>query len=1231
MVQWWQAWGRLATWIAAAVAGAVLAFLLFCFYTSPGHALVARLITPLSGDTVAISGLSGNLPNHLKAREVELRDSAGPWLRAEGVSLDWRLFSLIGDHANIQKIHADRVIMLRRQLPSKTTTESTTVIDVDDLLIPRIELDPSVLGHRAVLSAAGSLHYASRQDFKADLAIRRLDGVGRYDVHVAIVHDVANGTITVSESGAGIAGGAIGMPDLGPVTLDVTAGAQGTLNTIRFNLTADVLDVFGGGTIDIAANQADIDFSAVAPAMHPNDQLSWNSVTAKGHFHGSLDRPDLNADMRIAGLEMNGSRVEDLHARLTGTAGVVNLNITAAGLRIPGSNPNLFAGAQAVLGARVELLKPDRPVHFLFDHRFLKFGGEVTTRGDVAGNANVEIPSVGAVAGAAGVSLDGAAKFTLAFAQRSSGTNLKLDGQVATRGDSAFARLLGNAKLSANASMTDARNAVLSVSLAGAATSAKFGGHMTNGVPDFEGDFAVSDLSRAISSLVGTLKMHWRLSGPADNIALNVNGSALAATKGMARQQVAILARASGLPKLKNATVRLAGNFDGSPLKLNADVANVGADVMKVSVADSSWRSATASGTVVIAGKQPSGSFTLKIARLADLSALIGTPLSGSVDARTDFKASSANIQATAQNVVSGTTRFDRLDLRGSVADPLGKPSLALALSIPQLAGSDYNGSANARVDGPLDNLAVRFTSDMMMTGQRFTLAGDAVADTVIKHVVVNHFEGVWQSQTVTLASPATFDYGGDDMTFAATFADGKSARLTVNGSIPAKAGRAMNVRANGTADLGVIGSSLAAVGRTVSGKLALNVAVTGTTSKPQVVGSATLTGGQLHDYAYGLALTNIEASLDAQGTNIRLSNFKATAGPGTITGTGNVDLSAPGTPVDISFKSANARPITSDLITANMDCDLALKGNLSQRLVLSGTLRVRQGNINIPEKFPSEVATLNVRRLHEPPQPPAPPSTRVGLDLTVTSPGQIFVRGRGLEAEFEGNLKITGSSGAPQVIGALDMRRGTFALAGVNLTFQSGKISFVGQSLRRTLDPTLDFTAQTEANGITATLKITGTARQPKIELSSSPPMPQDEILAQLLFQTSAKSLSAMQLASVASAAATLGGGGGGFDPVGSIRKSLGLDRLAVGSTQGTAASKGSTTVEAGKYVLRNVYVAARQDISGGTRALVQVDLTKHLKAQAAVNTGPRPAATTSTQLQDNGDSIGLSYQFEY
>jgi translocation and assembly module TamB len=208
-------------------------------------------------------------------------------------------------------------------------------------------------------------------------------------------------------------------------------------------------------------------------------------------------------------------------------------------------------------------------------------------------------------------------------------------------------------------------------------------------------------------------------------------------------------------------------------------------------------------------------------------------------------------------------------------------------------------------------------------------------------------------------------------------------------------------------------------------------------------------------------------------------------------------------------------------------------------------------------------------------------------------------------------------------------MRRGTYVLAGQTLTFTSGKVSFDGAGLHNKLDPTLDFVAQTVSAGVTANLQITGYASAPKVQLSSMPSLPQDEILARLLFNQSAKELTPFQLAEIAQAAASLGGVGTGFNPLGTVRRSLGLDVLSIGSRSSSAGGT-ETTVEAGKYVTRGVFVGAKQGQSGGTQTEVQVDLTKNLKARATIDTGANPTATQGAQ-QTTGNSIGLTYQFEY
>ena len=84
-------------------------------------------------------------------------------------------------------------------------------------------------------------------------------------------------------------------------------------------------------------------------------------------------------------------------------------------------------------------------------------------------------------------------------------------------------------------------------------------------------------------------------------------------------------------------------------------------------------------------------------------------------------------------------------------------------------------------------------------------------------------------------------------------------------------------------------------------------------------------------------------------------------------------------------------------------------------------------------------------------------------------------------------------------------MRHGTFNLVGKTLDFSDGTIGLDGSGK---LDPTLDFTATNITGDTTSTLTIGGYASDPKFTLSSTPPLPQDEILARLLFGRSTSGL---------------------------------------------------------------------------------------------------------------------------
>jgi translocation and assembly module TamB len=238
-------------------------------------------------------------------------------------------------------------------------------------------------------------------------------------------------------------------------------------------------------------------------------------------------------------------------------------------------------------------------------------------------------------------------------------------------------------------------------------------------------------------------------------------------------------------------------------------------------------------------------------------------------------------------------------------------------------------------------------------------------------------------------------------------------------------------------------------------------------------------------------------------------------------------------------------------------------------------------------------------------------------------APQEVLVRGRGLDVELGGTIHIRGTAAQPQPSGSLALRRGTLSVVGQTLTFTDGDIDFTGASMT---DPNIKLIATSSSNNITATVTVSGTASDPKITLSSVPDLPQDEILAQLLFHQGVGTLSAFQVAEIAAGLAQLSGVTSGVgDPLASLRNTLGLDRLTVGS-----GSTGSPTLEAGRYLAPGVYLGAQQSATGnGTQASIQIDIAKGLKV--VTTAGTATANATGASSSGNAASVGLTYQFQY
>ena len=467
----------------------------------------------------------------------------------------------------------------------------------------------------------------------------------------------------------------------------------------------------------------------------------------------------------------------------------------------------------------------------------------------------------------------------------------------------------------------------------------------------------------------------------------------------------------------------------------------------------------------------------------------------------------------------------------------------------------------------------------------------------------------------------------------------GPGSRLTAAGEAPLALDGAIDMKINGDFDIAMINPFLEARGLHATGQLDLDASVTGSVAAPQIGGAVNLSKGSLRDYGRGISFSDVVAQLEGSEGTLRIKSFTASAAPGTLAVSGSIGVLQPGIPVDLKITARNAQPIVSKLVTSNLDADVHVSGTARERLDIAGSVHLHRTLIGIPNSLPPEVAVLDVRRRGKQAAPVAAKPLIIGLDLTVQAPQEILVQGRGLDAEMGGEVHFGGTTETPLVNGDFDLLRGNFSLGGSRLNFTAGRVGFNGLGLQNKIDPTLDFTAQaTVADNTTATLHITGLADAPIFEFTSNPPRPPDDIMALLLFGVPANQLTAMQLAQIGYALASLGGvgGDGGLNPLVKMQKSLGLDRLTIGSgttttnATGTGTDSSGASIEAGRYISKHIYIEAKQTTAGTSQLGADVDLTKHLKLQTRLGNGTASIQGTTPE-NDPGSSIGLLYQIEY
>lgn len=594
------------------------------------------------------------------------------------------------------------------------------------------------------------------------------------------------------------------------------------------------------------------------------------------------------------------------------------------------------------------------------------------------------------------------------------------------------------------------------------------------------------------------------------------------------------------------------------------------------------------------------GNVAAKVADLSRFAALAGHPLRGSLDLTAEGETSnsgnalSLNTTLEGRDLATGVAQLDQIIAgRLSLSAQAGRTPERIEirnilLKTPQIsltaAGDGAGGPV--RIDARLANLglfAPEFAGPLSATG-RVTLQGPEA-----RRVSLD-LDATGPGGTTAALSGDVIDYGSR-----------------------------LDLAASGALPLALANSFIQP--NAINGTARYDLRVSGAPALGSVSGTVTTQGTRVALPETGLAIDDLSGTANLGQSRVQTDFTARMRDGGQVTVTGPVSLT-PGFDGDLSVGLAGL-VLTDQLIyTTTANGDVTLNGPLTGGARIGGAITLEETNIRIPSGLgPASVSLPNLQHVNEPAASRASreragliktedsggPSRPFTLDLSISAPNRIFVRGRGLDAELGGRLRIRGTTAEVAPDGFFELIRGRFDILGKRLNLTEGRVTMQGS-----LDPYLRFVAETEVEDTVLQVIIDGLASAPEVTFASNPDLPQEEVVSRLIFGRGLDNISPFQAAQLASAVATLAGNGNA-DLVGNLRGAIGLADLDVTQTE-----EGDTQVSAGAYISDNIYTEVTADSTGKQRINLNLDVSNSVTVKGGAS-------------NDGDTGVGIFFERDY
>lgn len=1213
-----------------------------------------------AGRTITIEGFQGALSSQASLKTLTIADDAGVWLTLKDVTLDWSRAALFSGRIAVNELSAGEIDLDRLPTASSTDSaipaaeakpwalpDLPVSIAIKSVLAKKIILGPTVLGQPVEASLTADANLAGGEG-TLHLALERTGGGPQGKLTLA--SSFANATqvldlsLEASEGAGGIVGTLLHVP--GTPAASLTIAGKGPLSdfSAEVNLSTDGQTRLAGKltqkddaegnrsfTADLAGDPTPVFLPDYAAFFGPNvalqlkgrrgadgalaiDNFAVQSQALKLQGNMALDTEGQPQNLHLSGVlglpngpvtlpVVSTLPIRVGHADLTleydkavsnlwsfgVTASQFDSGNTAIGLlqlRAEGQLQDaLFNGAArfsalsllprdpglakalgaTVTGAASFSWDQAKSALQVSDLSLTAPGYRITSQGNISGLAELE----GKVAGhyddlsrlesLTGRPLKGAVQFDLAGKGSPVSGAFDVDGTLEGIGLAAGIAPLdhlleGQSALAFSGKRDETGTLIRALSLKAKSLAVDLTGTLTGENSDLKGTVDFNDLAALGPQYHGSLSAKGSFAGTLQAGKLSVLAQG---------QDLAI-----GQPQ---ADALLKGTSD---LALETTFANGVATIQKA-------QATTAHGVIAATGTASAAQSDLKATlSLPDLSVL-GAGYRGVVEGDATLtgtmSAGVATLDVKASDLALGQAQADTL-LRGSssVSVKLALTPQGIQIDKAELSNAQLRASIIGVVQGANRNLTL--SAKLANLGQLYpqfpgaaTLTGTAV-----------------QGATGTVLDVEAKGPGQLD--------------ARIKGTVAADYTRA---------DLGISGSASASLAnaliapRSIDGALRFDLRLNGPLALSSLSGPVTLSGGRLADPSLAFALQDLAATARLTGGRVQIDSSSAVSTGGRLTVKGGIGLDAPYT-ADLAIQLASVVLKNPELYETTVNGAVTFKGPAMGGAMIAGSIALGKTELRIPSTGAGADGNLpGLKHLHEPAAVKATrvragvgtsvgtakPSRGYGLDIRISAPNQVFIRGRGLDAELGGSLVLRGTTTNIIPSGAFNLIRGRLDILGRRLVLSEAQIQMQGA-----LVPYVRVVASVDSDGVTSQVVIEGDATNPTVTFTSTPSLPQEEVIARLLFNRGLQNISAFQAAQLASAVATLAGGGG-EGILGKIRSESGLDNLDV-----QADATGNASVTAGKYFSDKTYSEVTVDQSGKSTISLNYDVGRNVTLKAHV-----------------------------